>query len=119
MSTTTLDPGFAHPAPIPAARQIPSEHYVNVDYGWKSWLLTLDPKRIGILYLLSVTVVFFLAGPAALLGRLNLLARQGLSLPPDIYTRMFPMHGVGMVFFSLTPPTPAVFGNFLIPLMLG
>src|SRR3989440_5763973 len=119
MSTTTLDPGFAHPAPVPAPRQIPREHYVNVDYGWKSWLLTLDHKRIAILYLVSITVMFFLGGLGALLVRLNLLVPHGLMLRPHTYNKMFSMHGVVMVFFFLIPSIPAVFGNFLIPMMIG
>src|ERR1051325_897433 len=112
MSTTTLDPGFAHPTPLPAGRQIPREHYINVDYGWKSWLLTLDHKRIAILYLVSITVMFFLGGLGAMLVGMTRLAPQALTLQPQTYNRMFSMHGVVMVFFFLTPPIPAVFGNF-------
>ena len=56
---------------------IPPEHYINTDYGWKSWLSTLDHKRIAILYLVSVTLMFFLGGLGALIVRLNLLSPQG------------------------------------------
>jgi cytochrome c oxidase subunit 1 len=99
--------------------QIPSEHYLNVEYGWKSWLFTLDHKRIAILYMVSITAMFFVGGLGALLVRLNLLQPQGAVLQPDTYNRMFSMHGVVMVFFFLVPSIPAVFGNFLIPMMIG
>jgi len=119
MSTTTLDPGFAHPPSMEDGRQIPREHYINADYGWKSWLFTLDHKRIAILYLVSITAMFFLGGLGALMVRLNLLSPQGAFLRPHTYNKMFSMHGVVMVFFFLVPSIPAVFGNFLLPMMLG
>jgi cytochrome c oxidase subunit 1 len=45
--------------PRPAA---PGENYLNVAFGWKSWLLTVDHKRIAILYLISITLMFFVGG---------------------------------------------------------
>ncbi len=38
------------------------EHYLNVDYSVKSWLLTTDHKRIGLLYLVSISIFFMLGG---------------------------------------------------------
>src|SRR5687768_13334417 len=99
--------------------RIPPEHYLNVEYGWKSWLFTLDHKRIAILYLVSITLMFFVGGLGAMLVRLNLLQPQGALLTPDQYNRAFSMHGIVMVFFFLVPSIPAVFGNFLIPMMIG
>ena len=98
---------------------IPREHYINTDYSWKSWLLTLDHKRIAILYLLSITVMFALGGFGAMMVRLNLLSPDGAIIRPQTYNKMFSMHGVVMVFFFLVPSIPAVFGNFLIPMMIG
>jgi cytochrome c oxidase subunit 1 len=99
--------------------QIPREHYINTNYGWKSWLFTLDHKRIAILYLVSVTLMFFIGGFGAMMVRLNLLSPQGAMLSNQTYNKMFSMHGVVMVFFFLVPVIPAVLGNFLIPMMLG
>ena len=48
-------------------------NYLNVTYGIKSWLLTLDHKRIGLLYLGSITLMFFVGGMAAVLMRLHLV----------------------------------------------
>jgi len=98
---------------------MPSEHYINVEYGWKSWLFTLDHKRIAILYLVSLTVMFALGGFAAMIVRLHLMTPDGALLQPHTYNRMFSMHGVVMVFFFLVPSIPAIFGNFLVPMMLG
>ncbi len=45
-------------------------NYLNVDYGWKSWLFTTDHKRIALLYLVSITFFFFIGGFFAVLMRL-------------------------------------------------
>jgi heme/copper-type cytochrome/quinol oxidase subunit 1 len=54
------------------------EHYLNVSYGVRSWLFTTDHKRIAWLYLLSVTLFFFIGGIFATLIRLELLTPQGI-----------------------------------------
>ncbi|HEX9144379.1 MAG TPA: cbb3-type cytochrome c oxidase subunit I, partial [Candidatus Binatia bacterium] len=95
------------------------EHYLNVSYGIKSWLLTTDHKRIAWLYLLSVTFFFFVGGVFATLLRLELLTPQGDLVQAETYNKLFTMHGVTMVFFFLIPSIPAVLGNFLIPMMIG
>jgi len=94
-------------------------HYLNVDYGIKSWLLTTDHKRIGLMYLVSITFFFCFGGVAAILMRLNLLEPQGLLVEPETYNKLFSMHGIIMVFFFMIPSIPAVLGNFLIPMMIG
>ena len=94
-------------------------HYLNADYGVKSWLLTLDHKRIAILYLLSITVFFAIGGLMAVGIRLELATPAGDLVQPDTYNRLFTMHGVMMIFFFLIPAVPAVLGNFLLPLMIG
>ncbi len=95
------------------------EHYLNVDYGLKSWLLTTDHKRIAVLYLMSVTVFFFLGAVFAGLLRLELLTPQGDLVQAETYNKLFTMHGVTMIFFFLIPSIPAVLGNFLVPMMIG
>jgi cytochrome c oxidase subunit 1 len=95
------------------------EDYLNNDYGWKSWLLTTDHKRIGLLYLVSITLFFFLGGLFAVLIRLELMTPQGDLMSSESYNKMFSMHGIIMVFFFLIPSIPTVLGNFIIPLMIG
>ncbi|NTW98132.1 MAG: cytochrome c oxidase subunit I [Oscillochloris sp.] len=93
---------------------------VNTATEWfKSWLLTVDHKRIAILYLLSINFFFLLGGLAASMVRLELVTPQGDLMTADMYNRMFTLHGVIMVFFFLIPAVPAVMGNFLVPLMIG
>jgi len=95
------------------------EHYLNKEYGIRSWLLTTDHKRIALLYLMSITFFFFIGGFFALLIRLELLTPAGDLVQADTYNKLFTMHGQVMVFFFLIPSIPAVLGNFLVPMMIG
>jgi cytochrome c oxidase subunit 1 len=106
-----------HTAPIVPVET--REHYLNVDYGVKSWLLTTDHKRIALLYLASITLFFFVGGFFAVLIRLELLTPQGDLFQAETYNKLFTMHGVMMIFFFLIPSVPAVLGNFLVPMMIG
>jgi cytochrome c oxidase subunit 1 len=94
-------------------------NYLNQEYGVRSWLLTTDHKRIGLLYLMSITFFFFIGGFFALLIRLELLTPAGDLVLADTYNKLFTMHGQVMVFFFLVPSIPAVLGNFLVPIMIG
>jgi cytochrome c oxidase subunit 1 len=94
-------------------------NYLNADYGIKSWLLTTDHKRIAILYLASITLFFLVGGIAAVLIRIHLLEPNGAIFEPGAYNKIFSMHGILMVFFFMIPSIPAVFGNFLVPMMIG
>ncbi len=98
---------------------LPAKHYLNSDYGLKSWLLTLDHKRIALLYLFVTSFFFVIGGTAAALIRLELLTPAGDLMASDTYNKMFSIHGIIMVFFFLVPVAPAVLGNFLVPLMVG
>ena len=68
MSTAIRD---LHDAPAE-----PAVNYLNASYGIRSWLLTLDHKRIGLLYLASITVMFLVGGVAATLMRLHLVEHK-------------------------------------------
>jgi cytochrome c oxidase subunit 1 len=94
-------------------------NYLNADYGIRSWLLTTDHKRIALLYLASITVMFLLGGIFALLIRLELMTPGGDLVQAETYNKLFTTHGIVMVFFFLIPSIPAVLGNFLLPLMIG
>ncbi len=85
----------------------------------KSWLLTLDHKRIGLLYLVMTTVFFIIGGIFASIIRLELMTPEGDILEADTFNKMFTMHGVAMIFFFLIPSVPAVLGNFVLPIMIG
>jgi cytochrome c oxidase subunit 1 len=95
------------------------KNYLSAGDTVKSWLLTTDHKRIGILYLLTILFFFFIAAVAAALMRIELLTPAGDLLLPDTYNKMFTIHGVLMVWFFLIPSIPTVLGNFMIPMMIG
>jgi cytochrome c oxidase subunit I len=92
--------------------------YVTSENTIGSWLLTKDHKRIALLFFASITFFFFIGGIAATLIRLHLATPEGL-LQPDVYNRMFTMHGIVMVWFFLIPSIPTTLGNFIIPLAIG
>ena len=112
MSTATVEA----PLESPIESRV---HYLNVNYGIRSWLFTTDHKRIALLYLASITFFFFIGGAAAVLIRLHLIEPQGALFEPATYNKLFSMHGIIMVFFFLIPSIPAVLGNFLVPMMIG
>jgi cytochrome c oxidase subunit 1 len=85
----------------------------------RSWLLTTDHKRVGLLYLFTIIVFFVIAAVAAGIMRLNLLTPRGDLVQAETYNRLFTLHGVLMVWFFLIPSIPSVLGNFLLPLMIG
>ena len=80
--------------------------YLNVASSLKSWLLTTDHKRIGILYMISVTLMFFVGGAFAGVIRAELISPVSWLVDPATYNKMFTMHGVTMVWFFLIPSIP-------------
>ncbi len=97
----------------------PKPSYLTSEMTVGSWLLTHDHKRIALMFFASITFFFFIGGAAATLIRLHLATPNGASLQPDVYNRMFTMHGIVMVWFFLIPSIPTTLGNFLVPLMIG
>jgi cytochrome c oxidase subunit 1 len=113
MSTAVAD--SLHETPAESSRV----NYLNANYGIRSWLLTTDHKRIALLYLASITFMFFVGGAFAVLMRLHLIQPQGALVEPDTYNKLFTLHGIIMIFFFLVPSIPATLGNFLVPMMIG
>ncbi len=97
----------------------PAETYLGIEQTVRSWLLTTDHKRIGILYMISITAMFLVGGVAATIMRLHLLSPGGTLVPEATYNKLFTIHGVIMVWFFLIPSIPAVLGNFVLPMMVG
>ncbi len=97
----------------------PEIHYLNWKQTVASWLLSVDHKRIGIMYLISISIFFLVGGAFATIFRIELLTPEGDFLQADTYNKFFTLHGVVMIFFFLIPSIPAVLGNFLIPLQIG
>lgn len=96
-------------------------NYLNWQRGIWSWLTSIDHKRIGLMYLFTITFFFLAGGVAALLMRAE-LAQAGPTLSflnAQSYNVLFTLHGAIMIFIFIVPGIPAVLGNFLIPLMIG
>lgn len=93
--------------------------YLQDGHTLKSWLLTGDHKRIGLLYLLGTAFFFFLGSAAAGLIRLELTSPTGVFMESETYNKTFTAHGVIMIFFFLVAAIPGVLGNFILPLMIG
>ncbi len=95
------------------------DFYVEGGKGIWSWLYTLDHKRIGLMYLWSVLLFFFVGGMLALTIRLELLNPGKDFLTAKQYNEIFTLHGAIMIFLFLIPAIPAALGNFVLPLLLG
>jgi cytochrome c oxidase subunit I len=113
---TTIDLGVPL---LPPERAEKRETYLNVAYTVKSWALTTDHKRIGILYLVTTVVALAFGGTFALLLRTEHLTPDKTIMDAYTYNRMFTMHGIVMVWLFMIPSIPTAFGNFLLPIMIG
>jgi len=82
------------------------------------WVVTVDHKRLGILYVVYATFFLLVAGVEALAIRVQLAWPNNHFLSPEFYNEMFTMHGTTMVFLV---GMPMLFGiaNYLVPLMIG
>jgi cytochrome c oxidase subunit 1 len=81
-------------------------------------VLTVDHKKLGLMYIGTALVFFILAGVMVLMIRMQLLVPNNAVLPPDVFNRFFTMHGTTMVFF-VGMPIIAGLMNYLVPLMIG
>ncbi len=99
------------------------DHHHDVSYlhkkGLVSWLVTVDHKRIGLMYLASVLIAFLAGGIFALLIRAELMFPGQDLMTAETYNQVFTLHGAIMVFLFIIPSIPAALGNFFLPIMLG
>jgi cytochrome c oxidase subunit I len=115
-------------------QQDPGEtNYLNHSKGILSWLLTLDHKRIGIMYMICVLTAFLGGGSLAIVLRTMLFMKSAgpelveagvktaaqLTATQDLYNQIFTLHGAILVFMFIIPAVPAILGNMILPLMLG
>jgi len=83
------------------------------------WMLTVDHKRIGLMYAAVIFTFFFVAVFIGLTMRIELFAPGAQILDGDTFNQAFTLHGVIMIFLFIIPGIPAVFGNIVMPLMIG
>ncbi|MGB6688478.1 MAG: cytochrome c oxidase subunit I [Terracidiphilus sp.] len=106
MSSESLPPFQSDAVPLSRATQI------------TRWLTTADHKRLGILYIVFGLVFLVMGGTEAAVMRIQLIRPDNNFVSPEVFNRMFTMHGTTMIFFVAMP---MVFGfaNYFIPLMIG
>lgn len=97
----------------------PDQHYLNEETGLWAWMTTVDHKKIGLMFLGSITFFFFVGGILALLVRTELWTPAKTFIEANTYNQLFTLHGAIMVFLFLVPSVPAALGNFFLPLQLG
>ena len=86
--------------------------------GWRSWVTTVDHKKIGIMYGAAGLIFFLVGGIEALLIRIQLARPDGALLSAATYNQIYTMHGVTMIFL-VAMPIGAAFSNYFIPLQVG
>ncbi len=82
------------------------------------WAITVDHKRLGVMYILAGLIFFVIGGLEATMMRIQLLKPLNDVLTPQGFNQMFTMHGTTMVFL-VGMPVLLGFGNYLVPLMVG
>src|SRR6476660_2094441 len=117
---SAINPSISSDLPLQQQDAGP-DNYLTHGRGIMSWLLSLDHKRIGIMYMINILVGFFLGGVFAMIVRSILLTpgehRSAQML--EFYNHVFTLHGAVMVFMFIIPGIPAIMGNFILPMMLG
>src|SRR5262245_51506368 len=82
------------------------------------WVVTVDHKKLGILYIIYALFFLTVAGIEATIIRLQLIVPHNNFVSPEVFNRLFTMHGTTMIFFVAMPMVFG-FGTYLVPLMIG
>ncbi|MEW6051535.1 MAG: cytochrome c oxidase subunit I [Candidatus Zixiibacteriota bacterium] len=101
------------------ATAIPEYNFLRYPKGLKSWLLTQDHKRIGVMYFAAIMFFFFVGGLLAVILRTELFSNRSSFMSSDTYNQFFTLHGAIMIFLFIIPSIPAAIGNFVLPLQIG
>jgi cytochrome c oxidase subunit I len=107
MATRTIGEGISL-----TRRKSFSESYIG------EWIMTIDHKKLGIMYIVTAFFFFLVGGTEALLVRTQLAVPDGKVLTAEIYNQIFTMHGTTMIFLFVMPMLTG-FGNYIVPLMIG
>ncbi len=82
------------------------------------WVITVDHKKLGLMYIGSALLFLMLGGIEAVVMRIQLAVPHASFVSPEVFNRMFTMHGTTMIFF-VTMTVLFGFGIYLVPLMIG
>src|SRR2546426_6732336 len=99
-------------------RRVSPESEMTDAKGLKSWLTTIDHKRIGLLYFWTAFTFFLIGGLEALVIRAQLAQPNGEVVSAETFNQLFTMHGTTMIFLALMP-LGASFFNYMVPLQIG
>ena len=94
-------------------------NYLEREKGLWSWISSTDHKRIGLLYFYSIMIFFGVAALMGILMKLELIAPGSTVIEAKGYNKAFTLHGVLMIFLFIIPGIPAVFGNIVLPMIIG
>jgi len=86
--------------------------------GWRSWVFTVDHKKLGLMYSVSAMAFFLVGGVEALLIRTQLLSPDNTVLSASLYHQMFTMPAPTMIFLFVMPMTTGL-ANYFVPLQIG
>ena len=101
-----------------------SDYVSFLDYkgkfkGLSAWIFSTDHKRIGILYMIGI-IIFLVAGMSlGFVMKTEMLSPGKTLVDAQTYNAIFTLHGIIMIFLVIIPGIPAIFGNFLLPIMIG
>jgi cytochrome c oxidase subunit I len=101
-----------------AIAHVPARSATRPSGAWRTWLTTVDHKRIGVLYMVTSTGFFLLGALEAFLIRLQLARPDNTLVPDALFNQLFTMHGLTMIFLAIMPLSIGVI-NFIVPLQLG
>ena len=82
------------------------------------WVVTVDHKKLGIMYIVYALIFLVIGGIEATVMRIQLMRPHNDFVSPQVFNRMFTMHGTTMIFFVVIPVMFG-FANYLVPLMIG
>jgi cytochrome c oxidase subunit 1 len=100
--------------PLPAVRETSQPIGATLH----DWVVTVDHKKLGILYILYSLIFLVIGGVEATIMRIQLIVPHNHFVSPQVFNQMFTMHGTTMIFF-VAMPILFGFANYLVPLMIG
>src|SRR5437879_1129677 len=104
--------------PIPGSITLPREAGSTWLETLHEWVITVDHKKLGLMYIAYALVFLVIGGIEATIMRIQLAVPHARFVSPQVFNRMFTMHGTTMIFF-VAMPILFGFGNYLVPLMIG
>src|SRR5437879_4125294 len=104
--------------PIPGSITFPREAGTTWLETLHDWVITVDHKKLGLMYIGYALVMLVIGGIEATIMRIQLAVPHAHFVSPQVFNRMFTMHGTTMIFF-VAMPILFGFANYLVPLMIG